>query len=378
MGSTGKDVILVTGSSGLIGSATIRRLANGRLLVGFDREGPPHPPRAAECVHVDLTSDESVREGVERVRFAYGNRIASVIHLAAYYDFSGEPSPLYEQLTVGGTERLLRALEGFEVEQFVFSSSMLVHAPCNPGERITEQSPLLPKWDYPQSKVDTEHLLHEQHGDVPLLVLRIAGVYDDRCHSIPIAHQVQRIFERRLISHVFPGVTSHGQAFVHLDDLTEALALAVERRRALPSELTLLIGEPETFSYDLVQRELGRLIHNEVWETKQVPKAMAKAGAWLQDRVPGEEPFIKPWMIDLADDHFELDISRARAILGWQPRRSLFETLPSIVAGLMADPLGWYETNKLEPPSWFEETRKARERGAERPTPLWAKERMQR
>ena len=28
------------------------------------------------------------------VRYAYGERLASVIHLAAYYDFSGEPSEL--------------------------------------------------------------------------------------------------------------------------------------------------------------------------------------------------------------------------------------------------------------------------------------------
>src|SRR5262245_16560705 len=30
-----------------------------------------------------------------------------------------------------------------------------------------------------------------------------------------------------------------------------------------------------------------------------------------------EEPFIKPWMIDLADDHYELEISRDRALLDW-------------------------------------------------------------
>jgi nucleoside-diphosphate-sugar epimerase len=112
---------------------------------------------------------------MERVRYAYGNHIASVIHLAAYYDFSGEPSPLYEQITVRGTERLLRAVKSFDVEQFVFSSSMLVHAPCEPGERITEDSPLLPKWDYPKSKVETEHLLREQHGDDRSRAARTAG-----------------------------------------------------------------------------------------------------------------------------------------------------------------------------------------------------------
>jgi hypothetical protein len=38
-----------------------------------------------------------------RTRRLGGQRIASVIHLAAYYDFSGEPSRPYEQITVRGT-----------------------------------------------------------------------------------------------------------------------------------------------------------------------------------------------------------------------------------------------------------------------------------
>ena len=109
----GKETVLVTGSSGLIGSAVCNRLGEHFKVVGFDRGGPPHPPPAAECVCVDLISDESVREGLERVRVGYGKQIASVIHLAAYYDFSGEPSEKYETITIQGTERLLRELQNF-------------------------------------------------------------------------------------------------------------------------------------------------------------------------------------------------------------------------------------------------------------------------
>ena len=343
-------VVLVTGSSGLIGSAAIRRFAADYTVIGFDQAGPPYPPPMAECVCVDLTSDESVQGGLERVRTGYGNHIASVIHLAAYYDFSGEPSPKYEEITVRGTERLLRGLKSFQVEQFVFSSTMLVHAPSQPGEPINEDWSLDPKWDYPKSKVETEQLLCEQHGSVPIVLLRIAGVYDDQCHSIPLAHQIQRIYERRMTGGVFPGDISHGQSFVHLDDLIEALGQAIERRSELPAELTLVIGEPETLSYDELQRTLSQLIHDEEWETRQIPKALAKAGAWVQDVLPGEEPFIKPWMIDLADDHYELDITRARTFLGWRPQRSLRETLPKIVLNLKDDPAGWYRTNELELP----------------------------
>ncbi len=79
---------------------------------------------------------------------------------------------------------------------------------------------------------------------------------------------------------------------------------------------------------------------------------MAKTGAWVQDALPlAEEPFIKPWMIDLADDHYALDITRAQEILGWSPKRSLRDTLPAMVARLKADPLHWYRANHLEPSS---------------------------
>src|SRR5688572_7723665 len=120
-----REKILVTGSSGLIGSALIRSLAAEFDMIALDREGPPHPPREADWVFVDLTSDESVQNAFTHVRLYDGRRIASVVHLAAYYDFSGAPSRKYEQVTIGGTERLLRELDRFEVGQFIFSSTML-------------------------------------------------------------------------------------------------------------------------------------------------------------------------------------------------------------------------------------------------------------
>lgn len=360
MGTPERGVVLVTGSSGLIGYPLIQRLATRYNVVGFDRAGPPHPPPVAECVSVDLTSDENVRAGLRLVRERHGERIASVIHLAAYYNFSGDPSPMYDELTVRGTERLLRELRDFQVEQFVFSSTMLVHAPCEPGQRIDEDWPLEPKWAYPESKVTTEQLILANRGDVPAVLLRIAGVYDEQGHSVPLGQQMKRIYERQLLSHVFPGDTARGQSFVHLDDLVDAFELVVDRRAQLPPELPVLLGEPETLSYDELQQSFGQLMHGEAWGTREIPKALAKAGAWVQDALPlGEDPFIKPWMIDLADDHYALDISRARTLLGWEPKHSLRETLPKMVAELKADPAGWYRANDLEPPGWLAERQSA-------------------
>jgi hypothetical protein len=45
-----------------------------------------------------------------------------VIHLAAYFDLESTPHPDYERVTVGGTRRLLRELQSFDVDQFVFAT----------------------------------------------------------------------------------------------------------------------------------------------------------------------------------------------------------------------------------------------------------------
>jgi nucleoside-diphosphate-sugar epimerase len=73
---------------------------------------------------------------LKAVREAHGPRSASVVHLAASFDFTGEENPLYQPVNVDGIRRLLRALQAFALSQFLSPSTMLVHAPCHPGEHI--------------------------------------------------------------------------------------------------------------------------------------------------------------------------------------------------------------------------------------------------
>jgi nucleoside-diphosphate-sugar epimerase len=352
--SQDSGMILVTGSNGEIGQAVMRHFT-GRFsqVVGFDRKAADPAPPGCTHLAVEITSDDSVRNGLRTLREHHGSRIATVIHLAAYYDFFGAPSPKYDEITVRGTERLLRGLReaSFEVEQFVFSSTMLVHAPGEPGQFITEDWPIHATWAYPESKVRTEQLLRADRGDMPVVLLRISGVYDDGCHSIPLAHQIQRVYERQFTNRFYSASTAHGQAFLHLADLVDGIARLVDRRAQLPPELPLLLGEPEALSYDELQHTLSRLLHGESLETIIIPRLPAKVGAWLMNLVPGQDQFIKPWMIDRAADHYALDLTRARTLLDWQPARSLRKSLPTIASALLADPLAWYAENKLRPSS---------------------------
>ena len=218
MGDNQKPVVLVTGSSGYLGSAVTRVLSDKYLVVGLDRHSPPHPPHLAECVCFDITDQASVDKALQRVRYAYGNRIASCIHLAAYFDLTGEDDPAYEAVTVEGTRRLLKGLQEFELEQFVFASTMLAHRPTRPGKPISEGDPLDAKLPYRASKVRTEAMLSEEKGKENHVLLRPAGIYDEKVHSTFLAHQIARIYEKRLTGKVYPGDLQRGQAFLHQDD----------------------------------------------------------------------------------------------------------------------------------------------------------------
>jgi nucleoside-diphosphate-sugar epimerase/uncharacterized membrane protein len=359
--ASAKPVVLITGAAGDIGTALVEALSPDYTVVGTDLEGKK---AACELISCDLSSRDSVSLALRELRERHGNKLAAVIHLAAYFDFTGEDHPLYEAVNVEGTRNLVRALRDFDVDRLIYSGTMLVHRANKPGHPITEETAIDPKWAYPKSKAAAEAVIENEHGEIPYLLLHLAGLYDDRTAVPTLSEQIRRIYERDLKSHAYSGSLRTGQAFIHKQDMVDAFVRAVEQRNELPKDLTLLVGESEAVSYDELQKRLAQLIHGaKDWTTLSIPKPLAKAGAWIEEKsepiVPddfdrGEKPFIRPFMVDMADDHYELDTSRARKLLGWRPRRRILDTLPKIVENLKSDPLEWYHANKLTPPAWLE------------------------
>jgi nucleoside-diphosphate-sugar epimerase/uncharacterized membrane protein len=364
MNANERPLVLITGAAGDVGSALSEALGADYRVVGLDRPGSRAGIPLIEC---DIASESSVRQALQTLRKEHGAKIASVIHLAAYFDFTGEDNPLYKQVNVEGTRALLRALQGAEVEQFVYSGTMLVHEPAAPGERIDEHRPIAPKWAYPRSKAEAEAVIRREHGSIPIVLLHLAGVYDERRCVPTLAQQIARIYERDFKSYLYAGNPEAGQSLLHKEDMVDAFRRTVDRRHALPPETVILVGEPEAPGYDELQDRIGRLLHgDEAWTTLQLPKPVAKLGALLQEKLEpvipdaidqGEKPFIRPFMVEMADDHYALDISRARELLGWEPRHRIRSKLAALVESLKQDPLGWYAANKVTPPPWMKQAK---------------------
>jgi nucleoside-diphosphate-sugar epimerase/uncharacterized membrane protein len=355
---TDKPLVLITGAAGSLGRALSETLARDYEVIGLDLEEGPG------VFAFDITDRASVDRALAEVADAHGTHFAAVIHLAAFFDFSGEESPMYDKVNVEGTRNLLKAMASYRVDRFIYSGTMLVHRPGAPGLPITESTAVEPQWAYPQSKAKTEEVIREENGGIPYVLLHLAGLYDAETAVPTLAEQIRRIYERDPKAHAYSGDLKTGQAFLHREDMLDAFARTVDRRADLPEEAVILIGEREAMGYGDLQERLAKLIHDEDdWTTITVPKPLAMAGAWVEQKaepvIPddfdqGEEPFIKPFMVRMADDHYELDTSRAEALLGWRPRHSLRETLPEMVATLKRDPGAWYDANGLTKPHWLQ------------------------
>lgn len=355
---TGRPVLLITGASGNLGRSIAAAFEDDFLVVGFDRKVVPDI--GFPMVAADLSSDEAVSKALGEVAEQFGRQIAAVIHLIAFFDSTGEENPLYQTVNIDGTRRLLQGLREFEVQRFIYASTMLVHAPCRPGEYINERSPFGPLYVYPRSKLAAEEIIRSEHGAMPYAILRLAGVYDEETAVPTLAQQIARIYERDFESYFYSASPRVGQAMLHRDDMVDAIRRTVERRNDLPAETEVLIGESEGIGYDALQDEIGYLIHGQDdWPTLRLPKAVAAAGAWAQAQlepvVPdaldqGEEPFIRPYMVAMSDAHYALDTRRAHQLLGWQPQHDLKNTLPDMIASLKRDPVRWYKANAMTPP----------------------------
>ncbi|MBM3196681.1 MAG: NAD(P)-dependent oxidoreductase [Chlamydiae bacterium] len=346
-----KKLVLITGAGGRIGKSIIKRIADQYKVIGFDRSSAIFYSEDEEIIPLDVSNRESMISTLHNIRTKHGTKIHCVIHLAAYYSFGGDSSfKKYQKITVEGTRLLLQLLQSFEVDQFIFSSTMLVHKEVAVGKKIKEEDPLCPYWNYPKSKIITESVIQEERGSIKqVTIIRMSGIYDDQFHSIPLSTQLQRIMEKQLLAFFYPGKRTHGNPFLHMDDLVNLFILCIEKASTLPSFLTLLAAEDKSFSYIELHERMSKALFGFKYPLFWVPKFAAKIGSFFL-----LNSFIKPFMIDIADLHYDCDCSKSKTFLGWKPQNSLDKKLEQMISWAKTNKRDFYRENNLIVPKYLE------------------------
>jgi nucleoside-diphosphate-sugar epimerase len=172
--------VLVTGAFGLVGSATVRKLASdGRTVVATDldvpanRKAAEHLPSGVTAQFADLTDPAAVDDLIA------GVSPSAIIHLAAIIPpFIYLRRDLARKVNVDGTASLLTAAQKLpNPPRFIQASSIGVYGSRNPHrvtDLLTAETPLKPADVYGQHKVEAEKLVRASTLD--WVILRLGGV----------------------------------------------------------------------------------------------------------------------------------------------------------------------------------------------------------
>lgn len=342
--------ILVTGGAGFIGShivdGLIERGHRVRVLDALVEQvhggaGPQHLNPNAEFLKGDVCDPELVDRALEGVDVVY-HKAAEVGVGQSMYEIAR-----YVKANDFGTAVLLEAIvkRRPQIQKLVVASSMSIYGegayacdgcgPVQPKLRTlpqlldrdweincpqcgakarpvatNEDKPLIPSSVYAISKQDQEQfcLVVGRAYDIPVVALRYFNVYGPRQALSNPYTGVCAIFSGRLLNDEAPMVFEDGEQtrdFVHVSDIVQANMLALETDKADYQALNIGTGFPISISEIalMLARGLGKDIRPEV------------TGKYREGDIR----------------HCVADISRARTLLGYEPKVKLADGIPELL-----------------------------------------------
>jgi len=307
------ESILLTGAAGFIGYRTaLKLLERGYRVVGVDNMNNYYDVRLKEYRLSRLQENENFKfyktdiENYEAIKIIFDdNKIDGVINLAARAGvrYSIIDPFVYVRTNVLGTTNLLEIMKEKGIEKFVLASTSSLYAgqPMPFKESLPVNTPISP---YAASKKGAEVMAYTYHYlyEIDVTVVRYFTVYGPAGRpDMSIFRFIKQIDEGKPIEVFGDGTQSRDFTFV--DDIAEGTIKALETKTGYeiinlggnkPYELNQVIG--------LIEKYLGKKAERVF---KPFHKADLKA-TWA-------------------------DITKAREILGWEPKVSLEEGLKRTV-----------------------------------------------
>lgn len=310
-----KDVVLVTGAAGFIGSHLVERLlCLGYRVVGLDNFDDCYPT----TIKLDNISALRTREEFHLVwgdirdtglleRLFKENDITVVVHLAARAGVrpSIEQPVLYQDVNIGGTVNLLEASRACGVKHFILTSSSSVYGLSGQPPFSEETIINFPISPYAASKAAAELFgrAYSHLYGLPVVVLRPFTVYGPRQRPEMAISRFVRMVDRGEEVTLFGDGTSN-RDYTYIDDIIAGFESALTYRGEMFQIFNLGAGRMVELDYllELIEKALGK-----------------KAKVKHVTAPPGEVPIT------------HADISKAQAILGYQPRTPIEEGIPRFV-----------------------------------------------
>ncbi len=320
--------VLVTGATGFLGGHLIEELAKG-----------PHVPICAYRKGSDTGNID--RLGLEKVTFDLTDRgsmlsalrnVDAVVHLAAYYTFTGKKE-LYDRVNVKGTADLLQSCKEVGVKRFLYCSSTEAMGPiaAPPGD---EGTPLNPQYEYGRSKARAEGLVKASGLD--WTILRPSGIYGPS-NLDDVAFYFITSF-KGFASKFIIGSGKNYIQFVHVKDVVQGFVKALDARASIGG--TYIITQARPYTYEEVYRVLAKIFQQKEprW---RVPRSLAKLMMLPIEGINlliGRENFLyRRETVNSVTSDRAFKIDRARRDLGYEPMYDLPEG--------MAETVAWYRDN---------------------------------
>lgn len=300
------DRVLVTGGSGFLGISLVQRLValgyRPRVLDIRDLSEPELEDKV-DFIKGDVRNLDLVRKACRDVD--------TVFHLAAaVLPTRGRKN--FMTINAGGTRNVLQASLEHQVQRVVHVSTSAVygiprHCP------ITEETEFKPLGDYGWAKfyAEKECRRYREKG-LKVCILRPRTILGTG--RLGIFHILFDWIKR---NKPIPIIGSGHNLFqlISIHDMVEACLLAAERG----DNQDFNIGAEE---YSTVRADLEALIQYAGSRSRliSISPLLAKTSLWTLDKLRLSP--LMDWHYMTADKPFYFDISKAKELLGWQPRDS--------------------------------------------------------